>query len=576
MITALGEGVMTNVEALLRGETGARRVSDPRVTQSSVMAGIIPEDIYARLRARFGDKYTRTEMLAAECVRAVMPDIPAGRTCLIIASAKGNVSLLEGHCGGGPHIPLASDPVLCGQMAMRIGELTGVMPGNIYVISNACISGVSAIVAARRMILYGVCDNVIVVGADTQNRFITSGFASFKSLSPELCRPYDISRCGLNLGEACGAMLLTREPMTEDAVAVSGGAATDDANHISGPSRTGDGLFFAIRKAMYEAGISHEQVDQLQMHGTATAYNDEMESKAATLAGLQDVPVQSLKPYFGHTMGASGVIETIIAAEELKRGICIGTPGFSKLGVPMPLNVSAENRKLPGAKVLRCVKTASGFGGTNAAVALEAGGNCQASSLSMAADANVCRTVEINDGCIRVDGAEVFAGNDADFGTFIREAFKSRGGSYMKFYKMDDFCKLAYMASEWLLDGVEFGEEECGMILSGRYGCLDTDMRHQQIIDSEGDVDASPSVFVYTLPNVASGEISIRHHIKGENTWLWTAEPGIDGMLQYAACMIQAQDLKYCIAGYFDCIAGKYNAEFRLLSAAMHDAPCCS
>lgn len=89
------------------------------------------------------------------------------------------------------------------------------------------------------MILSGVCDNAVVVGVDTQNRFITSGFASFKSLSDEVCRPYDASRCGLNLGEACGAILLTRNRLSGSDVAISGGAITDDANHISGPSRTG-------------------------------------------------------------------------------------------------------------------------------------------------------------------------------------------------------------------------------------------------------------------------------------------------------------------------------------------------
>lgn len=138
----------------------------------------------------------------------------------------------------------------------------------------------------------------------------------------------------------------------------------------------GDGLYFAMRRVMDEAGVLPQQLDMLQMHGTATAYNDEMESKAASpWPDCKMVPAQSLKPYFGHTMGASGVIETIIAAEELKRGVCAGTAGFSELGVPMPLNVSAANRELGENAVRHCLKTASGFGGTNAAVALESGGS---------------------------------------------------------------------------------------------------------------------------------------------------------------------------------------------------------
>lgn len=566
MITSLGEGVQRNMDAVLRGESGVKLCTDPRVTQSSVMAGIIPEAVYTALRAKYGEEYTRAELLAAECVKNVFADAPDGRTLMIIASAKGNVSLLEGRCGEGPRVPADDDPLLFGQMASRIGAMTDFPAANIRVISNACISGVSAIVIARRMILSGVCDNAVVVGVDTQNRFITSGFASFKSLSDEVCRPYDASRCGLNLGEACGAILLTRSRRSENDVAISGGAITDDANHISGPSRTGDGLYFAMRRAMDEAGVLPQQLDMLQMHGTATAYNDEMESKAASLAGLQDVPAQSLKPYFGHTMGASGVIETIIAAEELKRGVCAGTAGFSELGVPMPLNVSSANRGLAENAVRHCLKTASGFGGTNAAVALESGGSGDGEvGVSVDIAVRECREVVIGDGCVKVDGEVVFVDENADYHAFIRDAFKAGGGQNMKFYKMDDFCKLAYVAADRLLEGIDFGEEECGMVLSGRYGCLDTDMKHQQIIDSEGDAGASPTVFVYTLPNVAAGEVSIRHHIKGENTWFWSDDRQMSDIRQYAGMMMAAQDLKYCMAGYFDCIAGKYEAVFKLL-----------
>lgn len=566
MITSLGEGVQRNMDAVLRGESGVKLCTDQRVTQSSVMAGIIPEAVYTALRAKYGEEYTRAELLAAECVKNVYAGAPDGRTLMIIASAKGNVSLLEGRCGEEPRVPADDDPLLFGQMASRIGAMTDFPAANIRVISNACISGVSAIVIARRMILSGVCDNAVVVGVDTQNRFITSGFASFKSLSDEVCRPYDASRCGLNLGEACGAILLTRNRLSGSDVAISGGAITDDANHISGPSRTGDGLYFAMRRAMGEAGVLSQQLDMLQMHGTATAYNDEMESKAASLAGLQDVPAQSLKPYFGHTMGASGVIETIIAAEELKRGVCAGTTGFSELGVPMPLNVSAANRGLAENAVRHCLKTASGFGGTNAAVALESGDSGDGEvGVPVDIDVRECREVVIGDGSVKVDGEVVFADENADYHAFIRDAFKAGGGQNMKFYKMDDFCKLAYVAADRLLECIDFGEEECGMVLSGRYGCLDTDMKHQQIIDSEGDAGASPAVFVYTLPNVAAGEVSIRHHIKGENTWFWSDDRQMRDIRQYAGMMMAAQDLKYCIIGYFDCIAGKYEAVFKLL-----------
>lgn len=598
MITPLGEGVGKIFSAILRGESGVTETTDPRITQSALTAGIIPEEVYVNVRERLGARaksLTRTEILTCGCLKSLIQSLPKelqtalgnGRTGIVVATAKGNISSLEGRCGSGPFIPSDDDKVLFSSMTSCISEFSGVQEPDIRIISNACISGVSAIVAARRMLLVGDYDMVFVVGADTQNRFITSGFASFKSLSPDFCRPYDESRCGLNLGEAAGAMALTSMPVRWSCgldsesgyVSIDGGSVSDDANHISGPSRTGDGLFFAMRNAMKEAGVNAAGIDLLQMHGTATAYNDEMESKAACLAGVQDVPVQSLKPYFGHTMGASGVIETIIAAAEIQEGIIAGTKGYEKSGVSVPLNVSASNRLItknlvmssPAGKINHCLKTASGFGGTNAAVLLTS--SPEAGPVPCLRDAQPRKmrksaTVGINAGEVIVNDSAVFSDKSADFGTFIREAFKSRGENNMKFYKMDDLCKLGYVAAAWLLDGTEFGEEECGMVLSGKYGCLDTDMKHQQIIDKEGDAASSPAVFVYTLPNVAAGEISIRHHIKGENTWFWSDDRTMSDLKHYASLMAGASDLRYCIIGHLDFLNGEYFAKFELWSVA--------
>lgn len=202
------------------------------------------------------------------------------------------------------------------------------------------------------MIENGIYRKVIVAGGDLLSHFITSGFLSFRSLSSRPCRPYDSNRDGLNLGEACGAVLLSTEK-TPNSIILSGGAISNDANHISGPSRTGDGLFFAIRQAMQEAGTALQNISFVNAHGTATVYNDEMESKALTLAHLEQVPTHSLKPYFGHTLGASGIIESIVCMHELKQGILFGTPGYETPGVPMPIPVYATHQHIP---MKHCIK----------------------------------------------------------------------------------------------------------------------------------------------------------------------------------------------------------------------------
>ena len=229
MVTSLGEGVERNFSALLRGEVGVRRVVNPRVAQSPVTAGIIPDSVYDALYERYDRQrtLTLTEIIAVHCISSVLGHRSADGIGLVIASAKGNISLLEGHSAewaefheetgevagvvaqhpDSPDSPGTDSALLLGPMARRIASRFGINADDTFVVSNACISGITAVAVARRLILSGRYKEMVVVGVDTQNRFITSGFASFKSLSDDVCRPYDESRCGLNLGEACGAMV---------------------------------------------------------------------------------------------------------------------------------------------------------------------------------------------------------------------------------------------------------------------------------------------------------------------------------------------------------------------------------
>lgn len=151
-------------------------------------------------------------------------------------------------------------------------------------------------------------------------------------------------------------------------VSIAGGGLSNDANHISGPSRTGEELGFAIHQALQEAGINSNDIDFISAHGTATLYNDEMEAKAFNLMNLQETPLNSLKGYYGHTLGAAGILETILSAQSLKEDELIPTAGFESGGVTQPVNVikKKESRVLK-----RCLKTASGFGGCNAAIILQ-------------------------------------------------------------------------------------------------------------------------------------------------------------------------------------------------------------
>ena len=450
-------------------------------------------------------------------------------------------------------------------MAERIGHFFEAA-NQVEVISNACISGVSALVVAKRWIESGRYKRVIVAGGDILSHFITSGFLSFRSVSAHRCRPYDIQRDGLSLGEACGAVLLETQGNANHII-LSGGAISNDANHISGPSRTGDGLALAINQAMEEAGALPEDISFINAHGTATVYNDEMESKAIHLAGLSAVPVNSLKPYFGHTLGASGIIETILCIEQLKEGIYYGTLGYETLGVPMPITVYGTHQPMP---MKCCIKTASGFGGCNAALVLSLPDahlkqktDSPAFCKAVVESANI---VTIKPGVVENQGTAIFNSSETDFAPFIREAYKHLGENNMKFYKMDNLCKLGYVAAGYLLKDTNYQPKEIGIILANASSSLDTDCKHQAIINKEGDKAASPAVFVYTLPNVVLGEICIRHKIQGENTFFVCQQSDVASLEDYARIVMAKGKLRTCIIGWCELLYGHYQAEFKQLN----------
>ena len=222
-----------------------------------------------------------------------------------------------------------------------------------------------AMLTGMRLIQSGQYEHAVVAGADVISKFVLSGFQSFQAVSQLPCKPFDAARDGINLGEGAGTVILTSNKKYSYGVKIGGGSVSNDANHISGPSRTGEELSLAINKTLQASGIFAKDIGFISAHGTATIFNDEMEAKAIGLSGLQEVPVNSLKGYYGHTLGAAGLIESIISIQSLKENLVLPTRGFHTSGVSQPVNICSSVYKSTGAHFL---KTASGFGGCNAAM----------------------------------------------------------------------------------------------------------------------------------------------------------------------------------------------------------------
>jgi len=207
----------------------------------------------------------------------------------------------------------------------------------------------------------------VVIGADVFSRFTFSGFSSLCALAPERCKPFDRNRQGLNLGEAAACVILgnvtPKEP--DSCVTLRYGKVSNDAHHLSAPSRTGEGLYRAVMSCLLQ--IDHVP-DFVNAHGTATLYNDQMEAVTLNRAGLQHLPITAFKGYLGHTLGAAGLVDVILSARCIQEGILLPVMGFDELGVGESLCVQKELKK----KVLHsCLKIAAGFGGCNAAMILE-------------------------------------------------------------------------------------------------------------------------------------------------------------------------------------------------------------
>ena len=210
-------------------------------------------------------------------------------------------------------------------------------------------------------------DNIFIVAGDEVSKFVLSGFNSFQAMSDLPCKPYSINRTGVTLGEAAAAVLVSSNKENAK-IKVIGDGSINDANHISGPSRTGEGLFRSIQSALAEAKINSNQIDYISAHGTATPFNDEMEAIALNRLGLENVPVNSLKGFYGHTLGASGLLETVIGIQSVQENKLFVSLGFDTIGVSQPINVIEKNEDK---NIRYFLKTASGFGGCNTAVLFE-------------------------------------------------------------------------------------------------------------------------------------------------------------------------------------------------------------
>lgn len=378
LVTALGRGRDVTLQALENERSGLELVSEAGLelyvgSVKGIDAIELPDGY-----AEFDCRNNRLAELALqtddfeERIEAAIAHHGRDRIGIFLATSTSGISETEA-----AYRELGEDDALPAEFAwdtkhrlsatteyvrMRLG-----LEGPSQSISTACSSSAKVIASAARYIDAGLCDAAIVGGVDSVCRTTLFGFHSLELTAKARCRPFSADRDGMCIGEAAALGLIERADRASDGVAVLGHGESTDAHHMSTPHPEALGARLAMRRALENARLSADRVDYVNLHGTATPANDSAEDLALARELGTTVPCSSTKGWTGHTLGAAGMVETLLSKLALETGVAPKTLNTERLDDAMRCNILLENRQ----RDLRCVLSNSfGFGGNNCALLL--------------------------------------------------------------------------------------------------------------------------------------------------------------------------------------------------------------
>ncbi|MCK6427171.1 MAG: beta-ketoacyl-[acyl-carrier-protein] synthase family protein [Burkholderiaceae bacterium] len=254
-------------------------------------------------------------------------------------------------------------------LAGFVAEALG-LEGPAWVVSTACSSSAKVFASAARLIEAGWVDAALVGGVDSLCLTTLYGFHSLELFSPEICRPWDAGRQGLSLGEAAAFALLQRDSAEAPLAWLLGCGESSDGYHMSSPHPEGAGAVAAMRQALAEAGLAPQDIQYINLHGTATPNNDAAEDRAVHAVFGDAVPASSTKGATGHTLGAAGAVEAALSMLALRDGLMPGGLNLRERDPALRIAYLTENRRAPLRRVL---SNSFGFGGSNASLIFGAG-----------------------------------------------------------------------------------------------------------------------------------------------------------------------------------------------------------
>lgn len=533
----IGRTTAENFAAVRRGEHAMKQLADWKDLPIRFCAGCFTEE---QREALLVPGFTWFESLVIRSVQEALgrctADPSSERTLFVLSTTLGSIDELS------PAPETDGDFRNQGESARKVAAYFGIRTEPV-VVCNACVSGVTAQLLADRLISAGYYDTAIVCGADTVSPFIVAVFTSFQSLSPTVCRPFDIERLGLNLGEGAATVILGTSG--EASWQLLDGQLDNDAYHVSAPDPTGDGVRRVIERTL--AGHDRSDLATVSVHGTGTMFNDEMESKAIAASGLSHLPVSSYKGYFGHTMGACGLIESVLAMHALDNGVILPAGGFEEIGVSGRIDISAAERPAAGGKLLKIV---SGFGGCNGAALYARQRDGVQRPYGTEAPGVMHHLLLNPEGCV-IDGEPVPAEGTGQ--ALLTALYKEHLGDNLRFFKMDPFSRMVYLSAGLLLkDNDEKPEARC-ILLFNRSGSILADRRHLGTFMGGTGFYPSPAVCINTLPNVVVGEVATRYRVKGETTFLILPERNEALMEKIISATLAVSGPVTMVTGWVEC-----------------------
>lgn len=548
IICAIGNDCQQVLDSLLNRKTGVGMMKYLPSCHTELPVGEVKlsdDELKTLLGLPVESLYSRTTLLGAVAVKQAMAD--AGLSADMLAGKK--VVLISGTTVGGMDVteriladmrealqtPNANRPTPvdyvkrhdCGSTTNEIAQICG-LDCEVCTISTACSSAINSIIVGCEMLRSGEADLVIAGGSEALSKFHLNGFNTLHILDTEVCRPFDATRVGLNLGEGAAFVVLQKDKA--DGKAYIGGYGNKcDAFHQTASSDDGEGAYLAMCEALESSGIDKSQIDYINAHGTGTPNNDPSESVALKRIFGDDMPlVSSTKGFTGHTTSASGSIETVICVLAMQNNFVPVSYGFSHMDEACIHPFEGDDKQH---RMDYVICNSFGFGGNDSSLLLMR----EAKDCSMASAKSPELEIAAD---ITIDSMEQLA----DYKEYISPKEGRRMGKLMKAATLTSLMALREA-------GIECPD---AIITATANGMLETSEKFLVDMVDNGEETLSPTLFMQSTHNTIGSAIAIRTNSHGYNI---TYTQGMDSMkwaLRDAERLIRMGKAKTVLVGCHD------------------------